>query len=262
MLQQLVRILPLCCFLVSSGYAKTTVEIDLPGGPSNHIYGGVFAAYGSREIKQAFKKGLDEYLKVGDSVHVRFFPTTRQKILSGRFSHVQILFKNSAVQGLEMLNIRRGRLLISDVEFDVNELMNKGKLKIQKIDKVQFSMRIYEKDLNAYLMANQDKINLTSPNLKLSKEKLMFTARVRNRFFSARVKTEGRFEVNEEARTVDFKTNSVSLNSLRIPGFVASTIVSRINPILSLNRFSLMDLIPLKLKGVELGNGFVEFTGS
>jgi len=247
---------------VGSTCAKTSLDMDLPDGPSSRISGGVFAAYGSKEIKQAFRKGLEEFLKVGDAVHVRFFPTMRQEILSGHFSHVQILFKNSAVQGLENLNIRRGRLLVSDVEFDVNELMNKGKLKINKIDKVQFSLRIYEKDINAYLNANQEKINLTSPSLKLSKEKMMFTARVRNRFFSARVKTEGRFEVNEKARTVDFKTNSVSLNSLRIPGFVASTIVSRINPILSLNRFPLMELIPLQLKDVEIGNGYVEFTGS
>jgi hypothetical protein len=259
----MIRFLPLliALSLVPAVSAKSKLDVDLYSHSEPQI-SSAFRVYGVKEIKNAFRKGLQEYLIAQKDVRVRFYPTRHQDIVRGKFELMEIVFRDSSIQGLENLNIRRGRLKVSNLKFDVDKLMSEGKLKVTTVGQVKFSLRLDEEDINTYLTANQKRINLGGPKIELTEDRMLFSGRIKNRFFSARVKTEGRFVVNQAKRTVDFRTNSVRLNAFKIPGFVTGSIVNRINPVLNLNRFPLMELIPVKLQNIELGDGFVEFKGA
>lgn len=214
------------------------------------------------EVQQAFRKGMQEFLKGGDSIRIRFFASSRDEIFSGHFRQVEVLFRDNMLQGMESLNIKRGRAIFRGVKFNLSELILDGKLVIKSIDSVKFNFRLKEDDINNYLVAEQKRINLRNPKIELKDGAMIFSAKVRNRFFSARVRTEGNFEVRPDGRSVDFKASRVRLNSLKIPGFVTGQIVNRINPVLKLDKFPLMDLIPVKLNKIEIGQDWVEFYGS
>jgi len=256
-----LSILLIALSMVSNILAKPNVDMDLYRGKERRM-SSAFRVYDVSKIKKAFKKGLGEYLLAQKDVRVRFFPTRRQDIINGKFNLMEIIFRDSSIQGLEQLNIHRGRLRVQDLEYDVDHLMSTGKLKVTTVGNVQFSLRLNEEDINQYLDSNQKRINLRTPRVELTRDRMLFSGRIKNRFFSARVRTEGRFVVNQEERTVDFHTNYVKLNAFKIPGFVTGSVVNRINPVLNLNKFPLMDLIPIKLKDIELGDGFVEFKGT
>ncbi len=214
------------------------------------------------EVQEAFRKGMQEFLKGGDSIKIRFFASSRDEIFNGHFRQVEVIFKDNMLQGMENLNIRRGRAVFRGVKFDLSQLILEKKLVVKSIKSVKFNFRLKEDDINSYLVAEQKRINLRNPKIELKNGAMIFSAKVRNRFFSARVRTEGNFEVRPDGRSVDFKANRVRLNSLKIPGFVTGQIVNRINPILKLDKFPLMGLIPVKLNKIEIGQDWVEFYGS
>ena len=214
------------------------------------------------EVQDAFRKGMREFLKSGETIKIRFFATMRDEIFSGKFRQVEILFKDSSLQGMETLNIVRGRAVFRNVKFNIAKLMLEKKLVVQSIGSTKFNFRLKEEDINKYLVTEQKRINLRNPEIQLRKDSLTFSASVRNRFFSARVRTEGQFKVRPDGRAVDFKSNKVRLNALKIPGFVTGQVVNRINPVLRLDKFPLMDLIPVKLNKIEIGDSWVEFYGS
>lgn len=248
------------CSLTSQLLAKTSHEIDL--SPFHFQEETRLGNYTVAEVEEKFRIGMKEYLKGPEgSWRLRFYPTPSTDVLKGKFNYVEVLLKESAVQGLEDLKLRRGRVMVESVEFDIDKLMSQGKLEVKNIENIQFNIRIDEKDINEYLQSNQQQINLRSPSLKLSPEKMLFSARVKNRFFSARVRTEGHFEVAENGKSVNFQARNVSLNSLPIPGFVTGKVVSRINPVLNLEKFALMEVLPLNLDKIHLGYGYVEFRG-
>ena len=241
-------------------WAIPDIDVDLSTVKANSL-ASPLGGHDVSEIRQAFKKGLSEYLLASDGVQIRFYPSQPEDIVLGRFGLLEISFQNSAFQGLEGLNIDRGKLRVEDLRFDVSHLMSTGKLQVRTVGKVEFVLRLNENDINEYLESNQRRINLRAPRVQLTEDRMLFSGRIRNRFFSARVRTEGKFVVNQKDRTVDFQTNNVRLNALKIPGFVTGSVVNRINPILNLNKFRLMELIPIKLQEIDLGDGYVEFKG-
>lgn len=214
-----------------------------------------------KTIQKAFKLGLMEYLPVGDNLKVLFFPTARKDILDGKFSRLDIRFREGSLQGIEKLEIKKARIVVQDIEFDVNKLLSSGKLEIKKMTKVKFNLRVDESSINHYLESERKRLRLSKPRVHLDKDKMYFSARVKTTFFSSRLRTEGRFVVNKEDQTVDFKTGRVSINSLKIPGFLISNLTKKVNPVLKLNKFALMDLIPLKLDEIKIHKGWVEFKG-
>ena len=214
------------------------------------------------EVQEAFRKGMQEFLKGGKSIRIRFFASSREEIFSGHFRQVEVLFRDNMLQGMESLNIKRGRAVFRGVNFDISRLILDSKLIIESIDSVKFNFRLKEDDINNYLVAEQKRINLRNPKIELKNGAMVFSAKVRNRFFSARVRTEGKFKVRPDGRSVDFKASRVRLNSLKIPGFVTGQIVNRINPVLKLDKFPLMELIPVKLNKIKIGQDYVEFYGS
>lgn len=214
------------------------------------------------EVQEAFRTGMQEFLKSGDSIKIRFYASSRDEIFGGHFRQVEVIFKDNMLQGMENLNIKRGRAVFRGVRFDLGRLIIDSKLVIKSIDSVKFNFRLKEDDINNYLVAEQKRINLRNPKIELKNGAMIFSAKVRNRFFSARVRTEGNFEVRPDGRSVDFKASRVRLNSLKIPSFVTGQVVNRINPVLKLDKFPLMDLIPVKLNKIEIGQDWVEFYGS
>lgn len=247
-------------FTVTETTAKTSHDLDLS---PFHFKGETrLGNFTVSEVEQKFQLGMQEYLLGPEgSWKLRFYPTPSADVLKGKFSFVEVIMKESSIQGLEKLTLRRGRVMVEGVEFDIDKLMNDGKLEVKKIANIQFNIRIDEEDINKYLESNQQAINLRSPSLKLSPDKLLFSARVKNRFFSARVRTEGHFEVADNGKSVNFQAKNVSLNSLPIPGFVTGKVVSRINPVLNLERFALMEVLPVNLEKIHIGYGYVEFQG-
>lgn len=242
-------------------WSRPDVDVDL-FLPRESSISSSHGRYEVSNIRAAFLKGLREFLLADDGVRVQFHPSSHRDIAAGRFELLDIVFRDSAFQGLEGLNIDEGNLRVEDLRFDVNQLMSTGKLEVTTVGRVEFVLRLGEEDINQYLESNQKRINLRAPRVKLTRDRMLFSGRIRNRFFSAKVRTVGRFVVNEHKRTVDFQTNNVRLNALKIPGFVTGSVVNRINPILNLNKFKLMELIPIKLQEIELGDGFVEFKGA
>lgn len=214
-----------------------------------------------KTIQDAFKLGLMEYLPVGDDLRVLFFPTTRENVLKGMFSRLDIRFRKGSLQGIEKLEIKKARITVEDVQFDVDKLLASGKLEIKKMEKVKFNLRVDENSINHYLESERKRLRLSQPRVHLDKDKMFFSARVKTVFFSSRLKTEGEFVVNKEDQTVDFRTRRVSINSLKIPGFLISNLAKKVNPVLKLRRFALMDLIPLKLDEIKIHDGWVEFKG-
>ncbi|MCJ8344280.1 LmeA family phospholipid-binding protein [bacterium] len=212
-------------------------------------------------IQKAFKLGLMEFLPVGNSLKVLFFPTKREDVLKGKFSRVDIRFRKGSLQGIEKLEIKKARIVVTGVSFDVKQLLSSGKLEIKKMENVKFNLRIDEGSINHYLESERKRLRLSQPRVHLNKDKMYFSARVKTAFFSSRLKTEGRFVVNKENQTVDFKTRRVSINSFKIPGFLVSNLTKKVNPVLKLNKFALMDLIPLKLDEIKIHDGWVEFKG-
>lgn len=238
--------------------AKTSPDLEFLSKHDQERLGSLKVA----EVQEAFRRGMQEFLKSGESIKIRFFATMRDEIFSGKFRQVEIIFRDSALQGMETLNIVRGRAVFQNVKFNIVKLMLEQKLVVESIGSTKFNFRLEEEDINKYLVAEQKRINLRNPEIQLRKDSLTFSASVRNRFFSARVRTEGQFEVRPDGRAVDFKSDKVRLNSLKIPGFVTGQVVSRINPVLRLDKFPLMDLIPVKLNKIEIGDSWVEFYGS
>jgi hypothetical protein len=214
-----------------------------------------------KTIQNAFELGLMEYLPVGKKLKILFFPTVREDILNGKFSRLDIRFREGSLQGIEKLEIKKARIVVQDIQFNVKKLLASGKLEIKKIENVKFNLRIEEESINHYLESERKRLRLSQPRIHLDKDKMFFSARVKTAFFSSRLKTEGRFVVNKEDQTVDFKTRRVSINSLKIPGFLISNLTKKVNPILRLNKFALMDLIPLKLDEIKIHEGWVEFKG-
>ncbi len=242
----------------STIYAKTSPDFGWDPKRAQERLGSLKVA----EVQEAFRKGMQEFLKGGKSIKIRFFASSREEIFSGHFRQVEVLFKDNMLQGMESLNIKRGRAVFRGVKFDISQLMLDSKLAIESIDSVKFNFRLREDDINNYLVAEQKRINLRNPKIELRNGAMVFSAKVRNRFFSARVRTEGKFKVRPDGRSVDFKANRVKLNSIKIPGFVTGQIVNRINPVLKLDKFPLMDLIPVKLNKIQIGQDWVEFYGS
>ncbi|PCJ21086.1 MAG: hypothetical protein COB02_00430 [Candidatus Cloacimonadota bacterium] len=212
-------------------------------------------------IQKAFKLGLMEYLPIGENLKVLFFPTKREDVLSGKFSKLDIRFRKGSLQGIEKLEIKKARIVIDKISFDVEKLLSSGKLEIKKMESVKFNLRIDEGSINKYLESERRRLRLSHPRVHLSKNKIIFSAKVKTAFFSSRIKTEGKFVVNKEKQTVDFKTRRVSINSIKIPGFLTSNLTSKINPVLRLSKFSLMDLIPMKLDEIKIHQGWIEFKG-
>lgn len=238
--------------------AKTSPDLELLSDKDQERLGSLKVA----EVQDAFRKGMHEYLKTSDSLKIRFFAAMRDEIFSGNFRQVEVIFKDSALQGMESLNIFRGRALFKDVKFNLAKLMLEKKLIVESIGSTKFNFRLREEDINKYLVAEQKRINLRNPEIDLNGGIMTFSANVRNRFFSARVRTEGQFEVRPDGRSVDFKADKVRLNSLKIPAFVTGQVVNRINPVLKLDKFPLMELIPVKLDKIDIGEDWVEFYGS
>ncbi|MCO4783773.1 MAG: DUF2993 domain-containing protein [Candidatus Cloacimonetes bacterium] len=242
--------------------AKSKLDLDLKTDIVHRLQ--EIKKAGASEVKtvqDAFKLGLMEYLPVGDSLKVLFFPTMRKDVLNGKFSRLDIRFRKGSLQGIEKLEIKKARIIVEDIQFDVDKLLSSGKLEIKKMDNVKFNLRIEEDSINHYLESERKRLRLSQPRVHLDKDKMYFSAKVRTTFFSSRLKTEGKFVVNKEDQTVDFRTRRVSINSLKIPGFLISNLANKVNPVLKLNKFALMDLIPLKLDEIKIHDGWVEFKG-
>ncbi len=215
-----------------------------------------------REIRTEFEKALGEYLKADDSMRVLFWPTPAQDILQGKFSRIDIRFRGGRMQGIEDLAVHRGHVSVRDLKFDVEALKSQKKLLIQSVGDMGFRMRVEEGDLNAFLEASQKRLNLQYPKVELKDGKMFFVARVRTLFFNSKVRTEGSFQVNRDFQTVDFRASNVSLNSLPVPGFVVGNLLSRINPIVKLKKFPLVEQIQIELDEIKIQQGYIELSGS
>ncbi|MBW7877092.1 MAG: DUF2993 domain-containing protein [Candidatus Cloacimonetes bacterium] len=215
-----------------------------------------------REIRTEFEKALGEYLKADDSMRVLFWPTPAEDMLQGKFSRIDIRFRGGRMQGIEDLAVRRGHVSVRDLQFDLETLRSQKKLVIKSVGDMGFRMRVEEDDLNSFLEASQRRLNLQYPKVELKDGKMFFVAKVRTLFFNSKVRTEGSFQVNREQQTVDFRASNVSLNSLPVPGFVVGNLLSRINPVLKLKKFPLVEQIQIELDEIKIQQGFIELSGS
>ncbi len=241
--------------------AKAPIDWDLGDEPAVAL-GSFEPDLKFREIKQAFEKGLAEYLKCPGGISVLFWPVEAKQLEAGVFPRLEIRFRDGALQGIETLNVNRGRVSVYDLKYDLARLQKENRLVIESIGDLKFRMRLSENDINHFLVNSEDRLRMTQPAIELKDGKMFFQARVRTLFFNSRVKTEGNFVVNREDQTVDFRAFNASLNSLPVPGFVLGNLLSRVNPVLKLKKFPLVELMNLELDDVEIQNGWIELSGS
>jgi hypothetical protein len=216
----------------------------------------------TNDVQDAFKEGLRSFLNSDDNYQILLFPTLKEDLCKGKLSRVEINFRDGSIQGLTGLNVKRGRVIVEELEMDLQRLMSNGQLDVKKVGNVNFQFKLEEEDINSYLNKEEARLKLNQPRLEIEEGKITFSARVKTLFFSSKVRTEGYFEVNKEKQTVDFKARGLRLNSMGVPRFLLGNLVSRINPVLRLDGFELAKKLHIRLDDIKLENGYVELLGS
>jgi hypothetical protein len=253
-MKTLVHILIFVWILVLRPVAASRYEMALPEIPQESA--DFFA------VRDALREAISEFVQSDEDFQLLVFPTLAEELAAGRLSRVEISFRGGEIQGLEGLKVRRGRVVATDLSFDLEKLLLEKKLKVDKVGSMQFRVRVDEEDINSYLSSGRRNLNLDQPQLDIKEGRIQFSARVRTLFFSSRVMTEGSFELNKEKQTIDFRATQLKMNSIGVPRFALGSIVSKINPVLRLKNFSLVGLLSLNLEEIQIGDGFVEFSGS
>lgn len=254
-MKRIFHILVLFCLCLLDGKAASRYEMSLPKLDPTQI--------DFLSIKEALREAIHEFVQADDNdLQLLLFPTPTDSLQAGILRRLEISFRYGEIQGLEGLKIRRARVVITDLSLDISKLLQEKKLDVLQVGGMQFRVRLDEDDINHYLESTRRNLNLEQPRVAIKEGRVQFSARVKTMFFSSRVMTEGSFELNKEKQTIDFKAHQLKMNSIGVPRFALGTLVSKINPVVKLRNFSLVDFLSFSLDDIQTGSGFVEFFGS
>lgn len=199
-------------------------------------------------LKEKVSKAFKRYFKSPEKLEFKFYPTNKNKLMTGYFERIDISFQKAQVK---VLQIEKASIEFYGLKINLLKLSKNGQIRIKELKQAKFNIKISEKALNEAIF--RKKLPLKNPRLKIGNGVLAFKAHFRTLFIKSFVDTKGRLAVKDKTQ-VYFYPDRLKLNNLPIPGFVKRVISKKINPIINLDDFDFIK----EISDIDLSDGYIE----
>lgn len=196
-------------------------------------------------IKKALKEHTDPQ---GLTVEVRFNKLL-SKSLAGELIESRIELNNAL---FNKLRVKNAWFVLKKPIIDMQRLWCKGVLKLKSVDDIKFQIFITEKELNHFLNAKEDNINIRRPEVKIGNDYIILRGYGEVFKIKMTFRVKGYFEVRDKY-FIYFIPKNVKFNRIPLPGFMVKNLVKRINPVMDLREFQ----FPIRLDNIIMKDGLL-----
>ncbi|MBW7874527.1 MAG: DUF2993 domain-containing protein [Candidatus Cloacimonetes bacterium] len=202
-------------------------------------------------VIERIHSAITTYIQTSTELDIDITMGSRAELIRGQVSRVHIRTQRAMVKNV-MIDF--GEFILHDPRIDMDQLYEHHKLRVLSMGKSDFKIRILEEDMNSSI--RKKRLQIQEPQIRFLDDQLYFRARFQTLFIKSLVETQGQFEIRDQNQ-IYFVPNRIKLNRIPLPGFVKRSLTDKINPILDLRTFDLID----DIKEIRLKSGVVEIEG-
>jgi hypothetical protein len=182
-------------------------------------------------VEKKVRSRLNELLNAPEELNVKFSKAEGPD--KSWFDTIEIKVRNSV---FDDLNIAKARFFFRDAKVEVISLFRGEKMKIEPGYRADLRIEITEADLNKFVKVKSEKIKVSNPLIKFKDGAIELTGSTKYMFAKIEFKGIGSFRI-EKGNVIHFIPRKLTVNKLKMPGYVLKSIIKKINPILDMNRF-------------------------
>ena len=172
-------------------------------------------------------------LKLSDTHEVKFaFPElSTYNLISGYIPKIRISTSNVRLNDLWTDKVY---FEFSNVKLDTKILEEEKRLKADPRMKIRLYAEISEQAINNLLYKKRKKIKVKDPKAVFEDGNLLLYGHVKAMFVSSYIKAKGHFYIEDEKR-INFYSDYIKLNKIKLPKFLLVKIINTINPVLDMS---------------------------
>ncbi len=168
------------------------------------------------------------------------------------YPDISIKLKNAL---FDSLNVETASIDIKHISFDAVALFSNGRLRVKSQNEITAEIKVAERDLNDYLKVKAEKIKVRRPYVKFDKGRLLIGGNVKYGIFVVKFDAAGVFKITGDSQ-INFDIKKLDVNRMRMPSNFVRKIISKINPIMDLDKFP----FKLVMKKIEVSDGYLIFS--
>jgi len=204
-------------------------------------------------IDAQLKSVLTTVLNHPEKIEINFFnPVPADDLSTVRYETVEVFLKGAS---FDNLRIDTASIILKNIELEVYRLFRDGRVKVVSQGEVLANISIIQSDLNSYLVKKSESIKVRKPYARMEKDELAIGGVFKYGLFVIDFGATGVFKIVENNK-IFFDLKKMSINSLKMSRSFLRTVVDKINPILSLDRFP----FKLVMKSIYIKEGRLIFS--
>jgi|GEM_PF-5310835 len=186
-----------------------------------------------RSFKEDIEKSVRKILRLSDTHEVEFsFPELNTyNLVSGYIPKIRISTSDVKLNDLWTDKIY---FEFSNVKLDTEILQTEKRLKADPRMKICLYAQISEEAINDLLYKKRKKIKVKDPKASFKNGYLILRGHVRTMFLSSYIEARGNFYIEDEKK-INFHSDYIGLNKIKVPKFLLVRIINTINPVLDMN---------------------------
>jgi len=206
------------------------------------------------DFKKDVEIAVKKILRLSDTHEVRFcFPEiSTYNIVSG---YIPFIKMSTGSFRLNDLWTDKVYFEFYNVKLDTEILHNEKRLVADPRMKIRLYAEISEKAINNLLYKKRKKIKVKDPEALLRDGFIILKGHVKAMFVSSYIRAKGYFYI-ENGKQINFASNYIALNKIKLPKFLLVRIINTINPVLDMNELD----FDIKLRDIILKDRKVVIT--
>lgn len=170
----------------------------------------------------------------------------------GKFKKIHVLAYGSKTKDV---TVHSAQIDFIDVELNTKKLIETEKIRPVNKCTINLDVIIKESDLNTFLKRKAKKIKVDNPRVRLGNNSMELFGSTKYGFVKVEFWARGNFSVKDD-KEVWFYSNKMKINRVSMPRNFVGTIIKKINPLLSFNKFS----FNVNLEAIRIKDGEIRIT--
>ncbi|HNY12193.1 MAG TPA: hypothetical protein PKK26_11435 [Candidatus Wallbacteria bacterium] len=204
-------------------------------------------------IDSQLKSVLAALLNNPEKLEINFYkPSLSEDHSTIKYETVEVFLKGAS---FDNLRLDTASIMLKNMELEVYRLFRDGRVKVVSQGEVLANISIIQSDLNSYLVKKSESIKVRKPYARMEKDQLAIGGVFKYGLFVIEFGATGAFKIVDDNK-IFFDIKKMSINNMKMSKSFLRTVVDKINPILSLDRF------PFKLimKSIYIKEGRLIFS--